>query len=538
MSRRGKNLVQHITEIFEKDDLDIPITIFKVPKSLTQANPEVYVPKLMGLGAMHHLRPRLKHMQMYKVMEAKKIHKGFQGIAFSELIEILKEIVVSSVRASYNIYLEIEDDILTCIMAVDGLFLFDLLCCYGIEKQHLLSSNILSQMVDSTGRRLAQETTLREAMMLENQIPILVLRTILIIESPEFEIVSEYLPKILVGFCQYVSPFDIMIDYPPYKTLNHAHLLDLLYHLIIPEDNFQEENDLNDLLRGLFDNVKSKIQALKAPKQETRKRIRRTKIMTFEAALDVSLNLAPIQYKKTIELAKGLFSLPWSELGSSVSSAVKGAIVEEETLIPTASELHKAGVKFVPGAQIRSIKFDSKSVSLHLPSMKLGGNSDVIIKNLVAYEALIKSETEELVLAPYAEIMSDLIRTSDDVMVLKNDGIIKLDQSIDERQVIKVFSRMNKSVQSTNTSESIDKQIETVKSYYNGLWKVSARRFINKGWLVAGNWCKVLAAVLLLVLMGIQAFCSVYECHRLSFKTNNSSQSLQGLRVLSLRSDV
>ncbi|XP_062085198.1 putative UPF0481 protein At3g02645 [Humulus lupulus] len=239
MSGKGKTIVQNITEIFEKDDLDIPITIFKVPKSLNQANPEAYEPKLVGLGAIHHLRPKLQHMQMYKVMEAKKIHKGFQGIAFSDLIEILKDLVVSSVRASYNMYLEMADDVLTYIMALDGLFLFDILCCYGIEKQHLLSSKILNQMVGSNGKRLTQETILREAMMLENQIPILVLRTILIIESPEFEMFSEYLPKILVGFCQYVSPFDLMTDYyPPYKTLNHAHLLDLLYHLIIvPNDS-------------------------------------------------------------------------------------------------------------------------------------------------------------------------------------------------------------------------------------------------------------------------------------------------------------
>ncbi|PON55192.1 hypothetical protein TorRG33x02_300150 [Trema orientale] len=131
--------------------------------------------------------------------------------------------------------------------------------------------------------------------------------------------------------------------------------------------------------------------------------------------------------------------------------------------------------------------------------------------------------------------MSGLIRTREDVKVLKDHGIIKM-ESISDEQVVKLFNGMSKPVKSTNT-KNIDKEIEGVTRYYNSLWKVSALKVINKGRSIAGNWCKVFAAVLLLLLMGFQAFCSVYECRRLSFKSY-SSQGQQSLRVLSLRSYV
>ncbi|XP_062084139.1 putative UPF0481 protein At3g02645 [Humulus lupulus] len=563
MLSRSKVFVDTINGVFnERTDFPIPttipitISIFKVPTSLTQANPEAYVPKLLGLGAIHHLRPEHEQMQMYKAMVAKTIHGKFQPLDFKKLIDLVKRIAVPSVRASYNMYLELTDDALACIMALDGLFLLDLLCCYGgIEKEDDVYKTYLSELMnDSSGRRMAQERILREAMMLENQIPILVLWAILIIELSDFEMVRELLPKILVGFCKHVSPFDTVPDYPPFKTLTHAHSLDLLYHLIMLEASPKVNDSVEDLgfrdIIILYNKVKREIQKTASHRTFTEAS---TEITSYGSQLMYSnqdlveqgivavLAIAPSPLAGPITLVQGLLKLPWSKLWSNVSSAVTKQPLEEETLVPRASELHKAGVKFVP-AHIKSIRFDSKSVSFHLPSIKLSGNSEVIIRNLVAYEAaLINYETDKpLILTRYVEIMSDLIRSCEDVKVLKDDGIIKMDKSINEIQVAKVFNGMTnyKSIQYSTNTETIDRELESVKSYYNGLWKVSTTRFIKKGRWIAGNWCKVLAVVVLLLLMGIQTFCSVYECHRLSFNTNNDSQSLQGLRVLSLKSNV
>ncbi|PON55191.1 hypothetical protein TorRG33x02_300140 [Trema orientale] len=222
-------------------------------------------------------------MQMYKVIEAKRIYKGFQCLNFRRLIEFLKQMVAPSIRASYNMYLEITYDSLACIMAVDGLFLFYLLCCYGVKKEALSESSFLSQMVDSSGRRLAQDMTLREAMMLENQIPIHVLKTILVIESSEIEIVSKVFLEILMGFCQFVSPFDIMADYP------------------------HEEEELQ-LLGELFKKVESKIPV---PKPATNSRVEKEELLF---APKKSSRSTTVKIKKIVEqfinIAKDVAPLP------------------------------------------------------------------------------------------------------------------------------------------------------------------------------------------------------------------------------------
>ncbi|PON55182.1 hypothetical protein TorRG33x02_300050 [Trema orientale] len=93
-------------------------------------------------------------------------------------------------------------------------------------------------------------------MMLENQLPILVLKFILITDlnmialrnekmDPVSTIVCQRFPRMLLGFCEALSPLNVSSDYPLSKALKHFHLLDLMYHLIIvnvsPKRNPDEE---------------------------------------------------------------------------------------------------------------------------------------------------------------------------------------------------------------------------------------------------------------------------------------------------------
>lgn len=99
-------------------------------------------------------------------------------------------------------------DGLACIIAIDGLFLFELLCCYGISRDALCQSYLLCDLVNSAGRRLARDTTLRNTMMVENQVPIIVLKVILITlemlasqgdkMEPSSLIVSDPFPRMLL----------------------------------------------------------------------------------------------------------------------------------------------------------------------------------------------------------------------------------------------------------------------------------------------------------------------------------------------------
>ena len=293
--------VLNIDKVFHTVDIDIPICVFIVPDSLKDSNPTAYRPQVVGLGLLHHRQSELALMQMHKLDVAKKIHNGFGKIDFLDLIYNLIDLI-PSVRACYSIYLQANDGDMACGLAIDALFLFALLCCYGIGKDELAKSDILRGLVDTVGTRLTQDGILRDTMMLENQIPFIVLKNILLIEcsepkpshfaskkknksliidisepnsgdvatkkksepnsshaaskkknkSPIIEcsepnssnvaskkkkkwsryFVEKHLPQMLWGYCNALSPLQVLQKYPASIALKHAHLLDLLYNLI------------------------------------------------------------------------------------------------------------------------------------------------------------------------------------------------------------------------------------------------------------------------------------------------------------------
>ncbi|KAB1202277.1 hypothetical protein CJ030_MR8G010111 [Morella rubra] len=233
------------------------------------------------------------------------------------------------------------------------------------------------------------------------------------------------------------------------------------------------------------------------------------------AALDVILNLAiPHQVKQPLQLVKGIRELPWSNLYSSFQNK---APVKEEILIPTASNLCDVGVKFSSSDRITGIVFDPVTASFKLPIVKLNNNSEVVIRNLVAYEAMYKPESEPLVFTGYIEMMSGIIQTAEDVKVLRDHQVLDIEFLKDD-EVVKIFTGMSKPMRSAN-APNIDKAITDVNNFYNGTTKGKARKFIKKWGSILWRNRKIVAAILLLSLMALETFCSVYGCPRIFEKT-------------------
>ena len=146
-----------------------------------------------------------------------------------------------------------------------------------------------------------------------------------------------------------------------------------------------------------------------------------------------------------------------------------------------------------------------------------------------------------MILSRYMGLVSCLVESPEDVTVLKE---VILPKSMKEEDVAKLFSGMSKSIRATNTPD-MDKAIAVVNQFYNGFCnqfyngfcKVSASKFVRKWRKTTGSYCKVLGALLVLLFMAVQAFCSVYECHRLSLELN-TSQAQQGFQLPSLKSSV
>ncbi|KAK9280004.1 hypothetical protein L1049_013688 [Liquidambar formosana] len=239
--------VEQMSDILKKevnnDLINIPAYIFQVPKTVSAVKPEAYAPQLIALGPYHHFRPDLYVMERHKLAAVKRAQTQFQdNLKFERIVDKLMELELN-IRACYHKYLDLDGVTLAWMMAIDVSFLLDFLATFVDNKGiHTLSSSSSTStdpspfIFDSAGRRLAQDAILRDVMMLENQIPIFLLREMLAIRcSFSSDKVDEVFPAILVGFCKAISPLKLE-DYPLHKVTKHVHLLDLLYFMILPRN--------------------------------------------------------------------------------------------------------------------------------------------------------------------------------------------------------------------------------------------------------------------------------------------------------------
>lgn len=474
--------VHKINEIFD-NNTPFRIRAFIVPDSIRDSKLEAYFPQVVGLGPLHHRRLELQlmHMHINKLGVVRQIHHGFGQDSFGEFVRELKE-VVPSVRDCYPRHFDNPFGI-AYIMAIDGLFLFVLLLHHGICNesndgilQNIDTFDILGGLVNNEGMR---EGILRDTMMLENQIPMLVLdyisRTKLTyaivggsIENP--------LPQMLLGYCKALSPLDVLEDYPASIALEYAHLLEFLYHLIIltepPEPEPEPEPVYGAVPTGLYG-------------------VGIAEVLAFA------------------ELLKGLFELPLSKSFNPCNKAP----VEKEILIPTASKLCAVGVQFVCTNHVTATEFEVEGDPVFkLPFIRLNANTEVIIRNLVAYEQISKLKSECLVLTRFFEMMNGIIETEENVKVLKYHEILRI-ESMKDDEVVKIFSGMSKSIRLANPPK-IEKAIEEANKYYNGQLDVKICKFIKNCLSPLWSIIPKIGVVFALIILAIQFYCSVYGCKK------------------------
>ncbi|KAF7149267.1 hypothetical protein RHSIM_Rhsim03G0255200 [Rhododendron simsii] len=511
-----------ICNILEKEvkvEIDHPVSVFRVPATLSVLRPSAYTPQVIGLGPYHRFRLEIYDMERYKLAAASRLQRDFKNLEFKQLVSGLSRLEYK-VRACYHKYLDIEGETLAWIMAIDGLFLLEFLRCFNSS-----TSISTANLVDSVGRKLAHEAVLGDILMLENQIPIFVLWEILSMQmqsSSQLEGAEELFPTTLKNFCKALSPVKIREDLVLSQVSKHAHLLDLLYHLIVPElvgpavgpCNIYWESEAA-ILENNPDLDSSKFS---------------TNIFEHLWSMCSKLNVGFVRHTTTLvtsiggvsgKLISGIRFIP-SQSKEDIKPEEEGTKPPnvEEIMIPTVYHLSRARVPLRPSTGgIETIKFDQSTKKLYLPVIRLNVNSEVIMRNLVAYEASIGSES--LVFTRYIELMNGIINTAEDAKLLREKKII-VNSLKSDADVAQLFNGMSKPVRLTNVP-FIDKTIEDVNKYYNNTAAVKCnRRFKN---FVYGSWriLTILAVVVLLLLMGVQSFCSVYSCPKLFNSTLSSS---------------
>ncbi|KAH1233940.1 putative UPF0481 protein [Glycine max] len=413
----------------------MPVCIYQVPKSLCCAKPEAFSPQLIAIGPYTHFHPELYPMERFKVFAAKGVLDHFEKHDFKQLVELLRN-TGQFIRASYHKYLDFKEDTLLYVIAIDGLFLLDFFHNYLNEEVSCSFMTGLQDQVQLSGVKLTRDAIIRDIIMVENQIPTYMLLRILVLESSKpADSVLEYLGSMLLSFCKKHSPLKLThIPTCSEAVSKHYHILDLMYHLVVSHTE-KSETPTPD---------QSEAQNLKP--QQHLITLRKLKMCYISWTLGSVKKLKDVNIPLLKPIKRHIDTiLKMSSHLESLSSNPKLSEEEEEALevvnIPCVRELHSVGVYFQPveGGNM-AIEFDEKKGIFYLPVLKLDLNSEVIMRNLVAHEALTKPDF--LIFTRYTELMRGIIDTVEDVKLLKNAGIIESNSSLGVEETEELFNGM------------------------------------------------------------------------------------------------
>ncbi|TVU43025.1 hypothetical protein EJB05_09456, partial [Eragrostis curvula] len=501
------------------DALGAAAKVFDVPRVLRATKPDAYLPQHFGLGPYHHHRAELRDMERYKLAAAKRVTKLFvDGHKFDHLVQRLLE-AQDKIRAPYHRFLELSDQTLAWMMAIDTCFLLDFLESYHRDES--------TDMVSSATNWI--NATVRDAMMLENQLPLFLFAQALALRHATEQAAAEALNAVFARFIKEACPIKTTAELVVADIARHAHMLELLYHFLVPAASVFEEDGREpppmvpeEFTVDMFD-----VQQL--PDYDKVK----------QACGHVSgLNLAPVRFIK-----KNLISRPMSVASSlpgrimrkvpmlsavaplvgkfmasqNVEARLKdvnlGSIINsplaQEIMIPSVTQLARWGGQFVPAPEgIAGISFDAATATLSLPIITLDANTEVVLRNLVAYEAVVVRGP--LVLARYTELMNGIIDTPKDVKILRQSGVV-VNQLKSDKEAADMWNGMCRATRLSKVPR-LDAVIREVNAHRSRRAAARAQKLLKKYVFRSWRILTLLAAVVLLLMTALQTFCSVYPC--------------------------
>ncbi|KAL4564075.1 hypothetical protein LXL04_028125 [Taraxacum kok-saghyz] len=325
---------------------------------------------------------------------------------------------------------------------------------------------------------------LEDVMMVENQIPLVILVELLnaLDRKSTGDPDTMFLTNFLVNFCETRSPFKFIIP----KTQmdldidNRFHLLDCMYHLII-----NHTIPINPFLRINFsagiriENVENVVQTA--------------------GALFPCLNV----FFQPILL---VLKLPWDKIEDLIKKILGQTPVVLEVDIPSVSLLTRvAKIEFSTTiGGIRDIIFDEEKLTFSLPVLDLKSDSEVILRNLVVYEELLfkNGTTTNIDFAEYVDFMCGIVDGVKDVKILREKNVIVGNMEDEEVFSMRLLNRKSK----------LKKTIEKVNNHYGSIPRVKVVRYAKK--LFLSSWIIIVAvfsivSLLLAIYVGV---CQVYEC--------------------------
>ncbi|KAI3953130.1 hypothetical protein MKW98_020325 [Papaver atlanticum] len=167
----------------------------------------------------------------------------------------------------------------------------------------------------------------------------------------------------------------------------------------------------------------------------------------------------------------------------------------EVHLIPSATDLKRAGVRFMRGsekADSMSFKFSSDGI-FEISPISIDDGTDTILRNIIAFEQLYSGRSD---MSFYAVLMDCLINSVEDVEILRQVGITNNHLGCDE-DVVNIFNKLCVDVFPDSRYNSTTHEMNKFYNQSWNTWKAMLKReYFHNPWAIVS----VFAAVLLILL--------------------------------------
>nr|XP_043626235.1 putative UPF0481 protein At3g02645 [Erigeron canadensis] len=431
-----------------------PVSVFLIQKTWKEEHLEEYVPQRIGLGPNHHFQPELyQMMEQNKLTAVRRLLKPYQIHDCQQQIVAKVKEIVPILRTCYETYLDADDDTLAWLFAIDGMFLLDQLDSY-INHGFVIEA--------------------KDLVMLENQIPLIVLKEIKkvllsTIDQTALSQLEDYLESKFRFFCKSRSPFLLSEENIDFSKVNH--LLDYMYNSIV-------NNETSIPIKVDFTPTDTSDPTVEEPT------VKDAKLELLDAVIKIAVLIPAAQ--SIIDFIKKIM---FPEMNGQKT-------IVEEIKVPSVSELNKtAKIKFrlLPGNEgIRNINFvEGKERICYLPLITLNIDSEVTVRNLVAYEKSMANNSHEstygLELTEYVDFMCGIVDTAKDVKLLREGKIIQSDLS--DEQIVKLFNGIRKSQGKMNIETELRKTLVQLNKVYESTPTVWIQRLFEKQFRV---WAKTI----------------------------------------------
>ncbi|XP_057491607.1 UPF0481 protein At3g47200-like [Actinidia eriantha] len=317
--------------------------IYKVPASVKDRNQKAYEPQLVSFGPYHHGKEHLMRMEKHKHRALfhflRRSNKPL-ALYFACLLEAVQDLKDS--YDSLDPDWQSDNDRFLQLMILDGCFMLEFLRCNtdGPPEDYFGYDPIFSYH----GELHILSLVRRDMLLLENQLPIMVLHRLVAVDAGEEA--EEHVHRLVCRFC-YLDPV---------TTLRGLHMLDVVRNFLV---------------------------GVEFPHFRTTRRERTYTNMIDLIGSAMDLHEAGIRFKwsrtanvKDISFKDGVLSLPLVVVGNSMESSLLNLIAFERLHIGAGTEV--TNYVFFLGCILKSERDVSLLESQDIIKKAIGSNQDIV----------------------------------------------------------------------------------------------------------------------------------------------------------------